>query len=366
MIGVGCRAVALAVGGVERLAIGTDRHGRRIPAGGDQAGDLHRAWGRRERDHGDGVVARHRDVQSAAVGGEREGVRVAADRCVEGGAERHGELLEDGAGGEVQARDAVGASERRPQLATAQREGGRMGTDEQGGRPVRRSGGQVDDRHHRVAPIADVEVRGIRHHGVGTMAYGERPPAREGRRVDQINRIAEVAHGGDEAAPGHDGEAAHEQPHGGIGELHGIAGPARVAGGHPAPHVTVDRVHLPAAHPQGVVSGGTRGGEADPGRVQSQCPHHAAGGGVDAADAVGTVSVRRHGQLPIGEDNQIERQRADADLPAGGVNTPPRRQNDGAAGARTGDDARGEQGQAGRDRKGGPEVIAHASEYRQP
>src|SRR5213596_3517488 len=60
--------------------------------------------------------------------------------------------------GEIDPRDAVRARQRHEEVMTTERQGGRMGTDEDG--PAdRRAGRQVDHAHRRVAPVTHVEVR---------------------------------------------------------------------------------------------------------------------------------------------------------------------------------------------------------------
>src|SRR2546422_11345111 len=62
-----------------------------------------------------------------------------------------------------------------------------------GGRAVRRTDGQDDDRHRRVGANADVEVRGIRHDGGRVLADGERAAARERCLVDPVDAIARAS-----------------------------------------------------------------------------------------------------------------------------------------------------------------------------
>ena len=72
-IGLGLVWFPLPTPTSRRLAVGRDGHGRRIPAGGDEALDL-APFGRRDVDDGDAVVVGVGDVERLAVGGDRQGV----------------------------------------------------------------------------------------------------------------------------------------------------------------------------------------------------------------------------------------------------------------------------------------------------
>ena len=112
-VGICPGATALTVRDVQRVTVGRRSHRGRIPAGGDQSGDMHRTGP--DPHDGHGVVAGHRDVQRAAVGRQRERVRVAADRRAR--VERDGQLLDHATGLQVDPRHAVRAGEGDEQAA---------------------------------------------------------------------------------------------------------------------------------------------------------------------------------------------------------------------------------------------------------
>ena len=141
-------------------------------------------------DHRDRVVPRHRDVQRPAVGRERQRIGIAPERRV--GIEGDRELLDHRAACEIDARDAVGARQGDEQLTPAQRQGGRMRADDEGGPADRGGDRHVDHAHGRIAPIAHVEMARVRDHGVGRVAHGHRAAPSQRGGVDQVHRVAQV------------------------------------------------------------------------------------------------------------------------------------------------------------------------------
>ena len=308
---------------------------------------------------GDGVVPRHRDEEGPAVGTEGEGVGIAPHRCL--GIERDGELLAYPMRREVDPRDAVHSRQCGEQFATVERERGRVGADEEGGRLDRWKAGQIELRDGRIAPIAHIEVapRGVGNHGVGVMADGNRGPASQGRRVDQVERVTEVPDRRNEPVSRDHRDARDEQLRRRVGEAHGVPRPRRVAA-----HEAIDGVRPTAARPHGVVPGWARRREADPCAALRQRPGGASGGGIDPAHAVRTVAVRSDGELPVRQHDETQRHRADRYLAAGGIDSPPGGQLHHRVGVGRGCGAAGRERTRGHRENG--ERFAHTLEYRQP
>ena len=227
----------------------------------------------------------------------------------------------------------------------------------------RRTRGQVDDRDRRVAPIADVEVRGVGDDRVGPVADGDRAAPGQRGGVDQVHRVAQVSHDRHEPARGDECEPRREQPRARIGERDGVGAPPRAA----LPGQPVHPVAAAAARPHGVAPVAASAREPEPRRLERQPPHHAAGERVDAHHPVLAVSVVRHEHRAIGEGDEVERQGTDADLATRRTDTPAGGEQRGSVRLRPGGESSGDEAEAcddGHGEQGEQSAFEHGQEYR--
>ena len=234
-----------------------------------------------------------------------------------------------------------------------------MRADEPGGPAVGRSGVQVDHRHRGIAPVTHIQAARVRHGRVGAVPDRHSAASRERGRVDQIDRVTEVAHRGDERPSRQNGDAGHEQLRDRVGEDQGVGSPRRAEPGGDEP---IDAVLSSAAHPHRVRAAAARPRESEPRGAHAQDPRRRPRRGIDAHHAVVAVAVVRHEHEPVARDEKIEGECADVDLAAGRLNAPARRQQRGAA-ERAGDETGRDQCQPDDGGRGEPGDLAHGWQY---
>ena len=231
-----------------------------------------------------------------------------------------------------------------------------MRAHEERGAASRRTRRQIDDAHRRVTPVADVQVGGVRERAVGAAAHGHAAPTRQGRGIDQVDRVALVADDRHQTVSRDERDAPREDAGVRIGEGNTVERPRHAA----LPREAIHPVRPGAAHPHRVAPLAARAREAEP-RGQLLFPHDRALHRIDPHQAVGAVAVVRDHQRPVRQRHEAHRQCAYAHAPAGRADTPPRGQQRGAVTQPAGHDTGGEQGQAGERRQSEQRSEAHGA-----
>src|SRR6266576_2140258 len=223
-----------------------------------------------------------------------------------------------------------------------------------------RTDGQVDDGHGRVAPVADVQRAVVSDRAVGPVTYGHRPTAPQRGRVDEVDRIAQVADHGHQTLPRKQYEAGRVDLRAGISEGHAVSDPRRAA----LPREAIHPVRRAAARPYRVAPVPASARQSEPGCGQWYAPHDASTLGVDAHQAVLTVAVVGDDDGPVGQRHKVQGERADGDGTPGRTDTPAGGEQRGPVGQRARDETGGEERCA---RDGGQReqgALAHALQYR--